>query len=198
MFNTISRQLTLSAFVLMLLMAASIYGVMAWRGQPLVIDASQSLIERTGGSIVNALNGQLARVEGNTSSLAALAESLPREEAIYLEALPNVVDDNGNATVAGGGIWPEPGAFSSGVERFSFFWARNAQGELEFLDDYNASDIAAYHDEAWYSSALDATPGQCVWSAAYRDPATGVAMVTCSVPYYLDNHFAGVATIDMQ
>ena len=130
----------------MLLMAASIYGVMAWRGQPLVIDASQSLIERTGGSIVNALNGQLARVEGNTSSLAALAESLPREEAIYLEALPNVVDDNGNATVAGGGIWPEPGAFSSGVERFSFFWARNAQGELEFLDDYNASDIAAYHD----------------------------------------------------
>jgi len=198
LFNTISRQLTLSAVVLMLLMAASIYGVMAWRGQPLVIDASQSLIERTGGSIVNALNGQLARVEGNTSSLAALAESLPREEAIYLEALPNVVDDNGNATVAGGGIWPEPGAFSSGVERFSFFWARNAQGELEFLDDYNASDIAAYHDEAWYSSARDATPGQCVWSAAYRDPATGVAMVTCSVPYYLDNDFAGVATIDMQ
>ncbi|MGM0543716.1 MAG: methyl-accepting chemotaxis protein [Pseudomonadota bacterium] len=182
----------------MLLMAAGIYGVMAWRGQPLVIEASQSLIERTGGSIVNALNGQLARVEGNTSSLAALAESLPREEGIYLEALPNVVDDNGNATVAGGGIWPEPGAFSSGVERYSFFWARDAQGELEFLDDYNASNIDPYHDEAWYSSARGAEPGQCVWSAAYRDPTTGVAMVTCSVPYYRDNSFAGVATIDMQ
>lgn len=198
MFNKISRQLTLSAVVLTLLMAVSIYGVMAWRGQPLVIDASQSLIERTGGSIVNALNGQLARVEGNTSSLAALAESLPQDEAIYQQALPNVVDDNGNMTIAGGGIWPEPGAFSPGVERFSFFWARNAQGALEFLDDYNASTIAPYHDEAWYSSARDATPGQCVWSAAYRDPATGVAMVTCSVPYYIDGAFSGVATIDMQ
>lgn len=198
LFKTISRQLTLSAVVLTLLMGMGIYGVMAWRGQPLVIDASQALIERTGDSIVNALNGQLARVEGNTSSLAALAESLPREEAIYHEALPNVVDDNGNATIAGGGIWPEPGAFSPDVERFSFFWARNAQGELEFLDDYNASDIAPYHDEAWYSSARDATPGQCVWSTAYRDPTTGVAMVTCSVPYYIDSAFAGVATIDMQ
>ncbi|WP_249978873.1 methyl-accepting chemotaxis protein [Vreelandella olivaria] len=198
MFNTISRQLTLSACVLMLLMAASIYGVMAWRGQPLVINASQSLIERTGDSIVNALNGHLARVEGNTSSLAALAESLPREEEIYHQAFPSVVDDNGNATIAGGGIWPEPGVFSPGVERASFFWARNAQGELEFLDDYNASNIDPYHDEAWYSSARDATPGQCVWSAAYRDPTTGVAMVTCSVPYYIDNAFAGVATIDMQ
>ncbi|MGS2743061.1 methyl-accepting chemotaxis protein [Halomonas sp. LS-001] len=198
MFNSISRQLTLAAVVLTLLMALGIYGVMAWRGQPLVIDASQSLIERTGGSIVNALNAQLARVEGSTSSLAALAESLPRDEAVYQQALPNVVDDNGNMTIAGGGIWPEPGAFSPGVERYSFFWARNAQGGLEFLDDYNASGIAPYHDEAWYSSARNATPGQCVWSAAYRDPTTGVAMVTCSVPYYANGSFAGVATIDMQ
>ena len=182
----------------MLLMAASIYGVMAWRGQPLVIKASQSLVDRTGGSIVNALNAQLSRVEGNTSSLAALAESLPREEALYLQALPTVVDDSGNSVVVGGGIWPEPNAFEAGVERFSFFWARNAQGRLEFLDDYNAPGMSPYQDEEWYSSARNAEPGQCVWSTAYRDPATGVAMVTCSVPYYLDDRFAGVATIDMQ
>lgn len=198
MFNSISRQLTLSAVVLTLLMGASIYGVMAWRGQPLVMEASQSLIERTGDSIVNALNGQLARVEGNTSSLAALAESLPLDEALYQQALPNVVDDNSNSTIAGGGIWPEPGAFEPSVDKFSFFWARNSQGGLDFLDDYNAASAAPYHDEAWYSSARDAAPGQCVWSAAYRDPATGVAMVTCSVPYYRGDAFAGVATIDMQ
>lgn len=198
MFKTISRQLTLAALALMLLMAASIYAVMAWRGQPLVIEASQSLVDRTGGSIVNALNAQLARVEGNTSSLAALAESLPREEGLYLEAFPRVVDDNGNAAIAGGGIWPEPGAFEAGVDRFSFFWARDPQGGLEFLDDYNAPGAAPYQDEEWYSSARGAEPGQCVWSTAYRDPATGVAMVTCSVPYYLNNAFAGVATIDMQ
>ncbi|UZH11645.1 MULTISPECIES: methyl-accepting chemotaxis protein [unclassified Halomonas] len=198
MFKTISRQLTLAALALMLLMAASIYAVMAWRGQPLVIEASQSLVDRTGGSIVNALDAQLSRVEGNTSSLAALAESLPRDEALYLQAFPRVVDDNGNSAIAGGGIWPEPGAFESGVERFSFFWARNSQGDLDFLDDYNAADIAPYQEEEWYSSARGAEPGQCVWSTAYRDPTTGVAMVTCSVPYYLDDEFAGVATIDMQ
>ncbi|SER67352.1 methyl-accepting chemotaxis sensory transducer with Cache sensor [Vreelandella subterranea] len=196
--NTISRQLTLAAFALMLLMAASIYAVMAWRGQPQVIEASQSLVDRAGESIVNAMNAQLARVEGNTASLASLAESLPREESLFRQAFPRLVDDSGNAAIAGGGIWPEPDAFEEGVERFSFFWARNADGEIEFLDDYNADDIAPYHDEAWYQNARDADPGQCIWSTAYRDATTGVAMVTCSVPYYLDDEFAGVATIDMQ
>ncbi|OAZ99071.1 methyl-accepting chemotaxis protein [Halomonas sp. G11] len=196
--NTISRQLTLAAFALMLLMAASIYAVMAWRGQPQVIEASQSLVDRAGESIVNAMNAQLARVEGNTASLASLAESLPREESLFRQAFPRLVDDSGNTAIAGGGIWPEPDAFEEGVERFSFFWARNAEGEIEFLDDYNADDIAPYHDEAWYQNARDADPGQCIWSTAYRDATTGVAMVTCSVPYYLDDEFAGVATIDMQ
>ncbi|MCW4148419.1 methyl-accepting chemotaxis protein [Halomonas sp. 18H] len=198
LFNTISRQLTLAAFALMLLMAASIYAVMAWRGQPQVIEASQLLVDRTGESIVNAMNAQLARVEGNTASLASLAESLPREESLFRQAFPRVVDDSGNTAIAGGGIWPEPGAFEDGVERFSFFWARNAEGEIEFLDDYNADDMAPYHEEAWYQNARDAEPGQCIWSTAYRDATTGVAMVTCSVPYYLDDEFAGVATIDMQ
>ncbi|WP_236645410.1 methyl-accepting chemotaxis protein [Aidingimonas lacisalsi] len=197
-FKTISRQLTLAAVVLMILMAVAIYVVMAWRGQPQVIDASQSLIDRTGSSIVNALDSRLSRVEGNTSSLAALAESLPPRDSLYRDALPPVVDDNGNAAIAGGGIWPEPGAFESGVDKHSFFWARDDQGELAFSDAYNASDIAPYQEEAWYTSARGSEPGSCVWSTAYRDPTTGVAMVTCSVPYSLDGEFAGVATIDMQ
>ncbi|RUA22018.1 hypothetical protein DSL92_08100 [Billgrantia gudaonensis] len=117
-FRTISRQLTLAAIVLMILMAVAIYGVMAWRGQPLVINASQSLIDRTGSSIM--LDARLARVEGNTSGLAALAESLPQRDSLYRGALPAVVDDYGNAAIAGGGIWPEPGAFESGVDKHSF------------------------------------------------------------------------------
>lgn len=197
-FNTISRKLTLAAFVLTILMAMAIYGVMAWRGQPLVINASQSLMNSTGVSIVNALDSHLSRVEGNTSSLAALAESLPQEDALYHTVLLPVIDDNGNDAIAGGGIWPEPGAFESGVEKHSFFWARDEQGRLTFSDDYNAADIAPYHEEDWYTSAPGGEPGNCVWSSAYRDPTTGVAMVTCSIPYALDSEFSGVVTVDMQ
>ncbi|WP_252107448.1 MULTISPECIES: methyl-accepting chemotaxis protein [unclassified Halomonas] len=198
MLKTISRQLTFAAVVLTLLMAAGIYGVMAWRGQPLAMQASNSLIDQTGGSIVNALSGELARVEGNTASLAALAESLPRDESLYQAALPNVIDDNGNEAIAGGGVWPEPNAFLPGIERASFFWARNASGGLDFLNDYNAPNASPYQREPWYESARGAAPGRCVWSEAYRDPASGVAMVTCSIPYYLEGDFAGVATLDME
>jgi methyl-accepting chemotaxis protein len=194
----LSQRLTLGSCALLALTAAAVFAVMTWRGQPLIVAASSELIEQTGGAIVRQLGLQLAGIEGLTASMASLAEVLPREEALYKNSLPNMINNSGNAAIAGGGIWPEPNAFSADVTRRSFFWARSSGGQLDYSDDYNRADGPGYQNEDWYTSARHAKQGQCVWSEAYQDPVSGVPMVTCSVPYELSGRFAGVSTIDLR
>ncbi|MBX9914540.1 MAG: methyl-accepting chemotaxis protein [Pseudomonadaceae bacterium] len=194
----LSQRLTLGSCTLLVLTAAAVFAVMTWRGQPLIVAASSELIEQTGGAIVRQLGLQLAGIEGLTASMASLAEVLPREEALYKSSLPNLINNSGNSAIAGGGVWPEPNAFSADVSRRSFFWARSANGQLDYSDDYNKADGPGYHNDAWYSSARNAKAGQCRWSEAYQDPVSGVPMVTCSVPYSLSGRFAGVSTIDLR
>ena len=193
----LSQRLTLGSVLLLILTALAVFAVMALRGQPRVVAASGELIEQTGGAIVRQLALQLAKIEGVTASLAHLAEVLPREEPLYLNSLPNLIDNQGDRAIAGGGVWPEPNAFAAGVERRSFFWARGGDGRLAYSDDYNAASGPGYHNDAWYSGARSSKAGQCLWSEAYRDAVTGVPMVTCSVPYQLSGRFAGVATLDL-
>ncbi|MDR5868188.1 methyl-accepting chemotaxis protein [Halomonas koreensis] len=197
LFRSVSRQITLGALALMLLVALGIYLVMAWRGQPMVVESSRHQVAATGESIVNALDARLTRVEGITTSLAGLAETLPTRVDLVEQVAPRIVDDHGNPAIAGGGIWPEPGAFTPDVEKRSFFWARNGAGDLTFSEAYNAADASPYQRAGWYTGADDAAPGHCAWSEAYRDPTTGVSMVTCSVAYERDGRFAGVVTIDL-
>ncbi|MGI2097699.1 methyl-accepting chemotaxis protein [Shewanella glacialipiscicola] len=194
----ISQRLTMGSILLLLLTGLAVFGVMSLRGQPRVVAASQQLIEQTGSSIVRQLALKLASVEGITLSLARIAEVLPREQALYLNSLPNVIDNNGDLTIAGGGIWPEPDQFEVGSHRHSFFWARGLDSKLTYSDEYNAESGPGYQNESWYTGARASSRSKCSWSEAYQDPVSKVAMVTCSVPYHLLAHFAGVATVDLK
>ncbi|WP_241774827.1 MULTISPECIES: methyl-accepting chemotaxis protein [Pseudomonas] len=194
----LSHRLTLGSVLLLLFTALAVFAVMTLRGQPKVVEASSALIEQTGSAIVRQLALQLAGIEGVTASMAHLLEGLPKEQALVMATLPKVIDHEGDKAIAGGGIWPEPNAFTPGVERRSFFWARSDAGPLAFSDDYNAAGSAGYHHEAWYTGARNSAPGRCLWSEAYQDPVTQVPMTTCSVPYRQDGAFAGVATIDLR
>ncbi|MGI1946546.1 methyl-accepting chemotaxis protein [Shewanella glacialipiscicola] len=194
----ISQRLTMGSILLLLLTGLAVFGVMSLRGQPRVVAVSQQLIEQTGSSIVRQLALKLASVEGITLSLARIAEVLPREQALYLNSLPNVIDNNGDLTIAGGGIWPEPDQFEVGSHRHSFFWARGLDNKLTYSDEYNAESGPGYQNESWYTGARASSRSKCSWSEAYQDPVSKVAMVTCSVPYHLLARFAGVATVDLK
>ncbi|WP_165672811.1 methyl-accepting chemotaxis protein [Metapseudomonas otitidis] len=196
--DRISTRLTLGAILLLLLTALAVFAVMVLRGQPRVVAESNALIEQTGSAIVRQLGLQLAGIQGLTVSMAHLAQTLPLDEALYRTTYPPMIDNSGDAAIAGGGIWPEPNAFTSGTERRSFFWARNANGALDYSDDYNKPDGPGYHNDAWYTGARNAAGDACVWSEAYQDPVSKVPMVTCSVPYQLQGRFAGVSTIDLR
>lgn len=193
----LSGKLTSGGVFMLLLTCVIVYLAISLRGQPRVIDASNSLIQQTGENIVGQLNQQLIRIEGEGVSLARLAEVLPHDDVLVKQVLPQIIDSKGDKSIAGGGIWPEPGAFSEGVARRSFFWSRNTNGGLDYSDGYNDPAGAGYHNESWYTSSRTASANKCNWSEVYQDPVSNVNMVTCSVPYSHNGAFAGVATFDV-
>ncbi|MET4889887.1 HAMP domain-containing protein [Morganella morganii] len=194
--SRISTRLTIGGILLLAVTTAIIIVVMLWRGQPRVVEINTALIEETGRGLTSRVSIILSQTDGKTVSLARLAEVLPNDEALYRYIPPNLIESN--SLITGGGIWPEPGAFTPGVEKRSFFWARNTAGELVFSDEYNAEGAENYHNESWYRNARKQSTESCLWSDVYRDAISGVNMVTCSVPYKTDGKFAGVATTDIR
>lgn len=194
----IASRMSLGVVVLLILTALAIYAVMTLGGKPRLIATGTAAAEQSVSALARQLALQLNRIEGTTAAMAHLAETMPNDETLAMTVLPNLIDGQRDVAIAGGGLWPEPSAFTSGIERRSFFWARNGSGGLDYSDDYNAPQTPAYHAESWYSSARSATPGRCVWSDGYLDAVSGVAMTTCSVPYKRSGAFAGVATLDLK
>ena len=193
----LSGKLMFGGVSMLLLTMLIVYLAISLRGQPRVIATSNHLIQQTGENIVGQLNQQLVRTEGAVVSMARLAEVLPHQPELFKSILPQMIDGKGDRSVAGGGIWPEPGAFTEGVARRSFFWSRGADGSLAYFDGYNAASGAGYRNESWYTSTRDASRSKCNWSDVYQDPVSQVNMVTCSVPYVQNEKFAGVATFDV-
>lgn len=194
----ISTRLTIGGILLLAVTTLVIVAIMLWRGQPRVVEINTALIEETGQGLTRQLSTVLSRIEGETVSLSRLAEVLPNDESLYQSVVPHLIGEDNHSIITGGGIWPEPGAFSAGVEKRSFFWARNAEGKLVFSNDYNADGSSGYHNESWYQHAKGQSQNSCLWSDVYQDASSGVNMVTCSIPYQLSGKFAGVATTDIR
>ncbi|MCB1643145.1 MAG: diguanylate cyclase, partial [Xanthomonadales bacterium] len=174
--------------------------VFYWRGYELLTDRERAQASSAALRLAGELGQHLALAEGLAASLANLGEVLPPDAALWQRSLPHVLDlEARDSLIAGGGLWPEPGAFAPDVERSSFFWGRDANGRLQFFDDYNATDGPGYHREEWYVPARHQQPGRCYWSRSYQDPYTAEPMVTCSVPMFgARGRFTGVSTVDLR
>lgn len=196
--SRISTRLTIGGIALLAVTTLVIVAIMLWRGQPRVVEINSALIEETGQGLTRQLGTVLSRIEGETVSLSRLAEVLPNDESLYQHVVPHLIGEQNDSIITGGGIWPEPDAFTPGIERRSFFWARDAEGKLIFSDDYNVAGGSGYHNESWYLQAKGHSQNSCVWSDVYQDTISGVNMVTCSIPYQLAGKFAGVATTDIR
>ena len=194
----ISTRLTIGGILLLAVTTLVIVVIMLWRGQPRVVEINTALIEETGQGLTRQLSTVLSRIEGETVSMSRLAEVLPNDESLYQSVVPHLIGEGKDSIITGGGIWPEPDAFTAGVEKRSFFWARNAEGKLVYSNDYNVEGSSGYHNESWYQHAKGQSQNNCLWSDVYQDASSGVNMVTCSVPYQQAGKFAGVATTDIR
>ena len=161
----------------------------------------QALEQHTiaGNRIIEHLNNRLAVARVMANNLADLALVLPKTEADFKRDLPVIMDYMAARNfIAGGGVWPEPGWFTEGTARRSFFWGRNQAGALEYYDSYNDPNGNGYHHEEWYVPAKYVKSGQCYWSKSYVDPYSFQPMVTCTVPIRESGQFVGVSTIDLK
>ncbi|MCC7290937.1 MAG: response regulator [Phycisphaerales bacterium] len=168
-------------------------------GRSRILEESFRLYEQAGGKMVAELRTRMAGAESLVTALADIGQTLERDETIFKTVLPRVIAGGGDERfIAGGGVWPEPGAFAPGVERRSFFWGRDATGTLIYYDDYNKPDGPGYHHEEWYVPARFQPDGAVYWSSSYMDPYSYEPMVTCTASLFDNGRFCGVSTVDVK
>lgn len=159
----------------------------------------QNVLNKSNGQVVVAkLKEVTSQVEGLVHSMANLGELYRYDNDQLLASIPKLLSlESQKSLIAGGGLWPEPGAFDKNKHRNSLFWARNNQQKLVQNTDYNSEMSTGYHLESWYRPTRFYSKGRTLWSESYMDPYTRTAMVTTSVPMWMDHEFVGAATVDL-
>jgi len=196
---SLSFRMILGVLLFITIVIAVNYFVIQTRGREVIVEQADKLNFEIGKKIKLKLRERISSTEVLANSLAKLAITLPKDEKLFHQIIPQIIDQAGMETiVAGGGIWPEPNVFKPDSERYSFFWGRDKQGTLQFYDDYNNPNGRGYHNEEWYVPAQFVEPGRVYWSKSYMDPYSLEPMVTCTVPIWDQGEFKGVATIDLR
>lgn len=195
--RTLTARFSLTLIFILTLIALIIYAVIVFRGEPKLVAAQIEASQQSALALSRQLSAKLGEVEGRTVALANIGATLPLRHELVKPALAKIIDSEGNQAIAGGGLWPEPGAFTPGVPLDSLYWSRTKQGSLAFSIDNNLPGANPYQASDWYKQGRSGQAGSCAWSDAYLDPVSKVLMTTCSVPYAREGIFSGVATIDM-
>jgi diguanylate cyclase (GGDEF)-like protein len=168
-------------------------------GEDLIQDQAYEKLADAGHAVVAELNSRVVMSTTLVTSMAKIATALPAEDALLFSSIPSLMNQKGYShLIAGGGVWPEPFKYRSDRERYSFFWGRNANGTLEFYDDYNLAAGAGYHNEEWYVPVKHLKADDVYWSKSYTDPHSLQPMVTVSAPITRDGQNIGVTTIDLK
>ncbi len=168
-------------------------------GKSLVMEQSHRFIRQKAETIITQLGQRVLQAETLSNNLSVMAGTLPHDTELYKKMAPQLLYTNQDRSViAGGGIWPEPYAFSPKKKRRSFFWGLNPDNEPVYVDDYNDLSGPGYHHEAWYVTAKYRKNKTHTWSASYLDPYTLEPMVTCTTPILVNTIFRGVSTIDLK
>jgi methyl-accepting chemotaxis protein len=195
-YERLQFRLQLAFIILLVVIITIVMGVIWFKGAPRLTQQAIRLGEQAALVLGKEVTRQILTMQTLTVALADLWPVLPKEAALYQTVIPGLIDHHSQSMIAGGGIWPEPERFTAGQIRRSFFWARNSQGLLSYLDDYNDPNGTGYHQEDWYRSGRQAPSDACVWSPMYVDPYSHESMVTCTVPLHAQR-FEGVATLDI-
>lgn len=145
--------------------------------------------------ISSQIESPLERSLGVLQSIVSIGNSggTQSQQAVALQSLFSVVD---GVTISGG-LWPIPYSIDATNAYRSLFFNRASDGLVDQIYAWDNPASGGYDKESWYTSVVDNPLGSVSWSAVYIDPFTHVKMVTASSPYYSDDQFRGVATIDI-
>ncbi|MBW8183904.1 PDC sensor domain-containing protein [Shewanella nanhaiensis] len=156
------------------------------------------LSQNQGLAFVATLEQTTTKIESLASSIASLGQIYSNNTQVLQDSIPALLNTDGkHQLISGGGLWPEPVAFSHDKQRDSFFWSRNKDLELQQIEGYNSQIGPDYHEESWYKPIRFYPQNTALWSQAYIDTYTKETMLTASVPMWSEHQFLGVATIDI-
>lgn len=183
-------------FVAFIIIASTIW--VLWIIQRDQLLRQQQEINYTYGQVVisrlKEITGQYESLAIAMASVAGLYQQQPQQ---LQQLIPALLDrKQRDDLISGGGIWPEPDT-QHPTAAPSLFWYRDASNALVQISDYNRNAVIPYHTEEWYRPTRLYPADVAFWSPAYRDPTSGITMVTASVPVRVEHKFVGAATIDI-
>ncbi|HDR2513902.1 TPA: methyl-accepting chemotaxis protein [Enterobacter ludwigii] len=185
--------LLVSAFFL-LLTALTVWVVLHFVA-PQLLKNEYRRVHHEIGEQAAAITQLMSRVEAQQRTITEAVSRLDSADIDRL--LPALVDQYGDATLFGGGVWPLPGNREPGIEKYSTFFARDAQKTLRLNTTWNQPDAPAYWQQPWFKAGMRAAKGQCAWAEAYMDAASPQPRTNCAMPIYRDGQLWGVATLDV-
>lgn len=115
--------LLVSAFFL-LLTALTVWVVLNFVA-PQLLKNEYRRVHHEIGEQAAAITQLMSRVEAQQRTITETVSRLDSADIDRL--LPALVDQYGDATLFGGGAWPLPGKREPGIEKYSTFFARDAQ-----------------------------------------------------------------------
>ncbi len=139
------------------------------------------------------IDNQLARVARIPLMHARVFESGTFTDEAKIDAYLQEVVRN-NRDVYGSCLAFEPEAFVPGQQYYAPYAYWKPDGEFAFSQIGNPE----YNHFKWPWYQLPKAAGHLIWTEPYFDDGGGnILMTTCSVPFYKDGKFFGVATIDV-
>ena len=151
----------------------------------------RSEVDNLAGRIVEQMNRVQAQQRAITEATSVM------ESAAIDVILPTLVNQYQDSGVFGGGVWPLPFKRDAAKERFSSFFSRDANNQLELNTYWNSDQVDKYWEQDWFKEGAAGPKGECVWALAYQDDAAPQPVTTCSMAIYRGGEVWGVATIDV-
>lgn len=196
LFQSTQARYTLVTVGFFVLLTALTAGVISMFVSPDLKASEGTIVEQNVDEIATQITKRLTSVEAQQR---AITQTVALTDSSSIDAiLPGLLDQYGDSTVAGGGIWPLPNKREAGKDRYSSFLVRNtASGQLEINNYWNTAESLKYWAQAWYDKGVKAERGQCGWSNAFADAASPQPRTACSMGIYKGNELYGVSTINV-
>ena len=198
MHSKISTQLrfTLAACAFFALLLVATFAVMRLFVAPDLARLEGRLVADEADQIAIRVSEELRKVEAQQRSITQTVALLDSDQIDRLQ--PGLVDQYGDPNVFGGGIWPLPNKREQGRDKFSTFFARDANsGKLVVNTHWNSPESLKYWEQPWYENGKTAARGHCNWAKAYQDDASPQPRTNCAMPIYKGAELYGVSTIDV-
>ncbi|MBO1270132.1 PAS domain-containing protein [Shewanella sp. 4t3-1-2LB] len=195
--NSLSAKFIWVQLFVAFIIIASTIGVLWIIQRDQLLRQQQELNYTYGQVVISRLKEITGQYESLVIAMASVAGLYQQQPQKLQQLIPTMLDSKRqDDLISGGGIWPEPGEHPA-APMPSLFWYRDATNTLVQLSDYNRNAAMPYHTEEWYRPTRLYPADVAFWSPAYRDPTTGITMVTASVPVRVEHKFVGAATLDI-